>query len=171
MELLHVLHDGELQLLLRQLLLLLLRRPVHRQLIQLHGDQVVVVWGHAVTQEGVVRERGWSNGRAQRFTLDLVFWKDSLTCQVPGGRGGAKVVASREVEPADDGAVLPLKLTVRVHLELQEAGSSQQDVSPQHMNTNTREARPYNTKPSGSGQDSTFQLSAWRYGAMHRRTT
>lgn len=42
--LLHVVHSGELQRRLRSLRLLLLRRPVHRQLIQLHGDEVVVVW-------------------------------------------------------------------------------------------------------------------------------
>lgn len=42
--LLHVVYSGELQRRLRSLRLLLLRRPVHRQLIQLHGDEVVVVW-------------------------------------------------------------------------------------------------------------------------------
>lgn len=64
---------------------------------------------------------------------------------------------------ADDGAVLPLQLTVRVHHELQGAGSSQPDVSPHHTHTHTQQrplpsACSWRSGPAG-------RCRGWRSGA------
>lgn len=139
LELFHVVNPGDSNL----LLFLLLSVPLYRQLVQLHWDDVMVIYSNE--QKSVSNTHVFHCVHlSASFSLFIHLWLYSIlhwikarafseaektpvrrslsshTWQVPSGRGGPEEVACGKTQPCDVSTVLPFLFPFHIHHELEE---------------------------------------------------